>query len=233
MIHIGCCGMCIPIGRYSHYLDILEVQKSFYTPISDRTLKRWREKSGNLIFSIKAWQGITHNASSPTYRRYKGELKNPENYGFFQMTHEVEEAWKISVHMAEVLGAKFIILQSPVSFKPTEENIENVREFLKNHSFSGMIGWEPRGKWSDDVLEDIFHGTGAIHVVDPFVRMPVTDGIAYFRLHGSPPGKMYSYEYTKDDLRFILEAASNFEEAYILFNNYAMKKNVMELKEMV
>ena len=135
--------------------------------------------------------------------------------------------------MAETLGARFIILQSPASFRPSEENMENVRHFLKNHSFSGIIGWEPRGEWSYDDLRYVFEGTGAIHVVDPFVRMPVTSGIGYFRLHGSPPGeKMYSYEYTKEDLRHIIDIASAFDDAYVLFNNFAMKKNAMELKRL-
>lgn len=221
----------MPTSEYERNLDILEVQGSFYNPLSKNTLRKW--KAHGIMFSIKAWQGITHNAKSPTYRRFRGTLRNPENYGFFRRTEEVEEAWRITEDMARTLGARFIILQSPASFRETEENIENVRYFLRKHGFSGKIGWEPRGQWSDDALRYIFDGSNAIHVTDPFVRMPVTDKIAYFRLHGSPPGKrMYSYRYTAKDMVFIRDSASVFDTAYVLFNNYSMKESALLFKSM-
>lgn len=64
-------------------------------------------------FTLKAWQLITHPASSPTYR--KAGIKVPpgtgENYGFFKLGDEVHEAWEKTRRFAQALEAKVIVFQ--------------------------------------------------------------------------------------------------------------------------
>ncbi len=49
---------------------MLELQKTFYRPPRLPTAERWRrETPAEAEFTLKAWQLITHEPSSPTYRR--------------------------------------------------------------------------------------------------------------------------------------------------------------------
>lgn len=67
MLKIGCCGFGQARTRYYERFPVVEVQKTFYQPPLARTLDRWRaEAPSGFAFTLKAWQPITHPASSPT-----------------------------------------------------------------------------------------------------------------------------------------------------------------------
>jgi uncharacterized protein YecE (DUF72 family) len=96
-IKIGCCGFPVAKGKYHRNFDVVEIQQTFYQPPEEKTVLKWREQApSGFEFTLKAWQLITHELSSPTYRRLR--LKIPEskkkNYSFFKPTDEVLEAWK-------------------------------------------------------------------------------------------------------------------------------------------
>ena len=62
-----------------------------------------------------------------------------------------------------------------------------------------------------------------MHAVDPFEKEPATYGLAYFRLHGSPPGKtMYRYTYTDADLDRLRAICREYDDVYVMFNNFSM-----------
>ena len=63
-----------------------------------------------------------------------------------------------------------------------------------------------------------------IHCVDPFQRLPVTGGLAYFRLHGRTG---YSYRFTEEDLLWLKEQCEPFGEVYCLFNNVSMWESAL------
>ena len=71
-IHIGCVGFG-PAHSSSHYfedLSAVELQQSFVQPPRAATLKRWRASAPpDFAFVVKAWQLVTHEPSSPTYRQ--------------------------------------------------------------------------------------------------------------------------------------------------------------------
>ncbi|RLF27871.1 MAG: DUF72 domain-containing protein [Thermoplasmata archaeon] len=237
MIKVGCCGFPISMKTYFNKFETVEIQKTFYTLPTIENAEKWRSMAPkNFEFTIKAWQGITHPASSPTYKRYKGKLKKPQNYGFFQQTDEVINAWKETEKICSILKAKHVLFQCPASFKPNDENIENILHFFKkirNNSYHYV--WEPRGKeWTDDIILEICKKTGLTHCVDPFSHQPVTKELAYFRLHGSPPGKkMYNYDYTKKDLKELIKLCRSFNIVYCFFNNINMYKNALQLIEFI
>ena len=63
-------------------LKAVEVQHTFYQPPRVETLAKWRaEAPRGFEFTIKAWQLITHQPSSPTYRRLKRALTEEEREG--------------------------------------------------------------------------------------------------------------------------------------------------------
>src|SRR3712207_3550651 len=71
-VRVGLCGWTIGMSRYVREFSVLEVQQTFYDPPADATLERWRRQvPRDFEFTLKAWQVVTHDASSPTYRRMR------------------------------------------------------------------------------------------------------------------------------------------------------------------
>ena len=71
-VRIGLCGFTMAFADYVREFPVVEVQQTFYQPPGDATLLRWRRSAPpRFEFTLKAWQLITHEASSPTYRRLR------------------------------------------------------------------------------------------------------------------------------------------------------------------
>ncbi|MHA1506780.1 MAG: DUF72 domain-containing protein [Candidatus Asgardarchaeia archaeon] len=240
---VGCCGFPGGMKNYYRDFDLVEVQKTFYKPPRIETLKRWREAAPKgFEFSVKAWQLITHDPRSPTYRKagIKLEEGSYDRYGFFRPTEEVFEAWAVVKECCKVLRSKICIFQTPASFRKNKENLENIKNFFGSINRNDIkLGLELRSKsWDDETLSRMLEEFGLIHVVDPFDRLPLHKGrMVYFRLHGSPPGtKMYRYKYEEEDLRYlisVLEKFSHCEMAYVLFNNVYMREDALRFIEML
>ena len=74
------------------------------------------------------------------------------------------------------------------------------------------------------------------HSVDPFAKETVffSKGIAYFRLHGCPPGKKRCYyKYADEDLKWLMQKLEALEamglKVYCLFNNTQMSDDAARL----
>jgi uncharacterized protein YecE (DUF72 family) len=180
--------------QYFTDFNIVEIQSTFYKLPKIETAERWRVGAPrDFEFTVKAWQLITHLPGSPTYRKAKIEIpKEEDRYGFLRPTKEVFKAWELTREICNILNARIVIIQCPPSFKPTSENIENMRAFFSAIERKDLnIAWEPRGeKWGNKVVAKLCDELDLIHCVDPFARDPAyTKDLVYFRLHGSPPGK--------------------------------------------
>ena len=80
-IFVGTCGFAEAQQRLFRDFTVLEVQQTFYQPPRVSTAQRWRSTAPNdFIFTLKAWQLITHEATSPTYRRLKEPLSNQTQF---------------------------------------------------------------------------------------------------------------------------------------------------------
>ncbi|MEW6376424.1 MAG: DUF72 domain-containing protein, partial [Thermodesulfobacteriota bacterium] len=122
MIKVGCCGFPVKRSIYYQNFPVVEIQQTFYQLPQITTGNRWREEAPpDFEFTMKAWQLITHEPSSPTYRRLRTVIpvEKKKDYGFFKRTEEVEAAWSRTAEFARALGVKKIVFQSPRSFYPT------------------------------------------------------------------------------------------------------------------
>jgi uncharacterized protein YecE (DUF72 family) len=115
-------------------------------------MRRWRaEAPSDFEFTIKAWQLITHDASSPTYRRLRTPMGEADRAGAggFRTSAIVLRAWERTLACAAILRATAILFQCPASFRPTDDNIDRMRAFfatIKRPTGVRML-WEPRGEW--------------------------------------------------------------------------------------
>jgi len=211
---IGCCGFPISMEKYFKSFEVVEVQKTFYKPPGIETVKKWREMAPeDFEFTVKAWQVITHPPSSPTYKKAKLEVSEA---GFFRPIKPVFEAWEVTREISKVLKAKFILFQTPKSFKESEDNIRNMKEFFGSIEREFIFGWEARG-WREEAVRKVCEELSLIHVVDPFESSPTYGEIRYFRIHKN---------HTDEEICSLLYKAD-----YIMFNNPYMLRDAEKLKK--
>jgi len=85
MIKIGCCGFPINKKRYFEEFKVIELNTTFYRIPSEEWLKNLRKEAPeDFEFTFKAFQGITHDVISSTWKKsnipnYK-ELKGKVGY---------------------------------------------------------------------------------------------------------------------------------------------------------
>ncbi len=69
-VHVGCCGFPKAKNEYYRQFKTIELQFTFYRLPKLETVRKWREEAPeDFIFTMKAFQGITHTYFTPTYRR--------------------------------------------------------------------------------------------------------------------------------------------------------------------
>lgn len=234
-IRIGTCGFHVTKEKYAEMFRCVEVQHTFYQPPQIKTLERWRaEVPADFEFAIKAWQLITHEAKSPTYKRLKRQLTEQERLeaGRFQPTAIVREAWETTLACAEALRAKTILFQCPASFKPYAENLENLDRFFSSVKRGKLdFAFEPRGAgWTDEIIKDICDKFDLRHTVDPFDKITQTPDKIYYRLHGRT-GWRYNYE--PEELGELARMMPKNKTAYVFFNNIQMTEDALVFQEMV
>ncbi|HHJ00944.1 MAG TPA: DUF72 domain-containing protein [Candidatus Aerophobetes bacterium] len=229
-VKIGCCGFPVAKNRYYRAFSVVELQKTFYQPPKLSTVQRWRDEAPpEFEFTLKAWQLITHQPTSPTYRRLRVVIPKDKrkNYGFFKPTDEVFFAWEKIDQICQILKAKVVVFQCPASFTPTREHKDNLKRFfssIKRRNYHFV--WEPRGEWNEKDIRDLCGELNLIWCVDPFKDRPLKMRINYFRLHGKGG---YRYRYTDEDLRSLREMYSEDSLFYYMFNNVYMFEDAHRL----
>ncbi len=230
-INVGCSGYQKSHHVYYEYFNNVEIQQTFYNPPQVKTALKWRSQAPeNFEFAVKAWQIITHEPTSPTYKRLIDKIPPGEwkQYGYFKPTLTVHSAWLTTRRVAEALQAEVILFQCPAQFTPTPEHVSNLRAFIRSIDRGPFtLAWEPRGEWPDDLVGKVCNDLGLIHAVDPFLIQPQTTGVGYYRLHG---GKDYSHSYTDGELEELYLKCLTFQKIYCFFNNVSMWNDGLRFK---
>ena len=160
---VGCSGWPVAQSRYHRRLSTLETNPTFYRLPALPTAERWRlEAPPDFVFSVKAWQLITHPSSSPTYERMKVKMSERElsRCGHFKSSEEVASAWERTLDVARVLKARFVVFQTPATFYPNADHLRDMYRFFKGVHREGMsLVWEPRGASWEPALLTKFAGT--------------------------------------------------------------------------
>lgn len=218
---VGLCGYTIGAAAYFETFNVVEVQQTFYDPPAARTLERWRAQAPPAFeFTMKAWQVITHRATSRTYRRLKSPMTDEQRAeaGGFRVNETTLRGWEVTRNAARILRATAILFQCPASFRATEENAAAMRAFFAaiERPKGVRFLWEPRGAWPDDLVLGLCTDLELIHATDPFVRPSLTPERTYWRLHGN--GSAYA-SYTDAELQQLRAWVPASGETYVMFNN--------------
>ena len=233
-IKIGTCGFRATKEEYARQLPAVEVQHTFYQPPQIKTLTRWRESvPDDFEFALKAWQLITHEAKSPTFKRLKKTLTETEREeaGYFKPTAIVREAWETTLACAVALRARIVLFQCPASFKPYEENIAHLKKFFSSVERENLnFAWEPRGDWDAKIVKSLCEDLDLWHAVDPFSKLTETPDRCYYRLHGRTG---FRYKYEEDELAELAAMLPADETAYVFFNNRYMLEDALLFQRLI
>ncbi len=227
-IKIGTCGFRTTKEEYAKSFSAVEVQHTFYQPPQIKTLERWRESvPDDFEFALKAWQLITHEAKSPTFKRLKKNLTETERLeaGYFKPTAIVKEAWETTLACAKALRAKTVLFQCPASFKPYQDNIKNLKKFFASIEREGLnFAWEPRGDWDAKTIKSLCDDLDLWNAVDPFSKPTETPDRCYYRLHGRTG---FRYKYEEDELGEFAALLPADKISYVFFNNRYMLEDAL------
>ncbi len=230
-IRIGCAGWQKAQKVYFANFGLLELQQTFYKLPKVETAANWRKRApAGFVFTLKAWQLITHEPTSITYRRADLTIlkQDYDLFGSFRPTQEVHHAWKRTLEVAQELRAPVVVFQCPAGFAPTDEHIENLRRFMREVPREGIrFAWEPRGAWPDELVRDLCQELDLIHCVDPFLRPSVYGEPVYYRMHGGPD---YSHIYTDEEIAQVAVWCKEHRGAFAIFNNKDMWDSGLRLQ---
>ncbi len=234
---VGCCGFPKSREHYYRTFAAVELQRTFYRLPRESTAQRWRaEAPEGFVFTLKAWQVITHPRQSPTYRRAPAP-ETQEPFGFFRPTGVVYRAWEATRRIALALEARAVVFQCPPSFTPTPEHVAHLRAFFRGIPRGPfLLVWEPRGPWPRDLVQDLCRELDLVPALDPLEQEPFPGPVAYFRLHGRALGGgryAYHHRYTQEELTRLLQRVQAFPQALVFFNNTAMWEDALRFRALL
>jgi uncharacterized protein YecE (DUF72 family) len=224
---VGVCGFCRPQAELFTQFRALEVQQTFYWPPQLKTAERWRRTAPpDFVFTLKAFQAITHRHNERTYRKTKFSKAELEKCGGFGDTAVVRAAWETTRKLAEAVEAAFVVFQCPPSFAATDETVTNAGNFFEWAKRGKLkFAWEPRhSSWTDDLIAEMCWKFDLVHTVDPLERESAWGEPHYYRLHGKRLGHYrygYNYPYSNAEL-LELKQRIGLRPTYCMFNNIQM-----------
>lgn len=237
VIVVGTCGFGRSRARTLRDLQAVEIQETFYRRVEPERARAWRASApAGFVFAVQASRTITHEASSPTYRRARRSIapEDAPDCGGFQDTVPVRRGWEATRPVAEALRAAVVVFQTPASFGPTAAHVAAVYRFFGSIDTPAVKVWEPRGPWPGHLVAKACEDLGLVHGIDPFAGEPATYGLAYFRLHGSPPGaEMHRYTYTDVDLSKLEATCREYDDAYAMFDNVTMHDDAVRFRSLL
>ncbi len=223
-IKVGCSGFQEARSKYYNEFQMVEVQQTFLQPPPLGTVFKWRNQAPrDFEFTVRAWQIITHEPTSPSYQNLRETLpaRALAGCGFFKPTRIVMEAWQRTDAIAEALKSRVIVFQTPKDFTQTPFNIRNFKNFFRRiNRKKYYFVWEPGDKWHPNTIRELCSELDLIYSADPLRPNYVSHGpIQYFRLRGKAG---FRSRYIEDDFSNIFASVKNGRPTYFVLNNASM-----------
>ena len=216
-----------PLEYLSHFFDTLELNVTFYRPVTAGNAMTWIEKvKGNaqFKFTAKMWQRFTHDRDSePT----------PDE------VRQVREGMDVLLREGK-LGA--VLLQFPWSFKRTPENRVWLARLIDTFHDYPLALEVRHSSWNDpNVYEGLAERcVGFCNIDQPLFHKSlkpsaeVTSCVGYVRLHGrnwedwfredAGRDERYDYVYSEEELKPWLQKIEQIrkqaDEVYVITNNH-------------
>ena len=224
-----------PLEYLSRFVDLVEINSSFYRPLQPEVTKVWMKKvegNSNFRFTAKLHQRFTHARS----------LQPADVAEFKDGLMPLKRAGK--------LGA--LLMQFPWSFRFTTENRDFFIQLRRAFHEFPLVAEMRHSSWMSEEAIGTFidYKVGFCNIDQPEYTkaMPatsfLTSPIAYVRLHGRNPGnslgafqpdalrqQQHNYLYTGaeqgDWKKRVEKLQRNAESTFVVFNNDHLGKSVV------
>ncbi len=230
-----------PLRYLAGYFDAVEINTSYYGPITPKTAGGWVQKIddfANFRFTAKLWKGFTHE------RNATAEDEQLVRAGFDVLLD------------AGRLGA--VLLQFPWSWKNTAESRQYVANLCRRFRAYPLVLEVRHSSWNEpgvlDFLEQL--DVGLCNIDQPLFHRSVTPGaeatssVGYIRLHGrnyktwfaenAQSHERYDYLYKVQELDPWIDrvkaVARQTKDSYVMSNNHYLGKatvNALEIKSLL
>jgi uncharacterized protein YecE (DUF72 family) len=234
-----------PLRYLARYFDTLEVNSTFYRPMSREVALAWAARvsvNPRFRFTAKLWRRFTHERDAAWS---KDEVKQARG-AFDALASE------------ERLGA--VLVQFPWSFRFNEENHSWLSDVLSELNELPLVVEVRHQSWNvPQVYEELVErGVGFVNIDQPLFRhslrpsAKVTSAVGYVRVHGrnyrewflknAPTSARYDYLYSADELVDWVKRTRQIaqdprtEEVYLVTNNHYLGKapaNALMLRSML
>lgn len=213
----GCGGFPVAQSRYFAALRFVEIESSFFNLPRVATAHAWRAQApAGFDFALRAWQLITHPAESSGYSRLRASIapKRRAFCGHFKPTPEVERAWEETRAVAEALGARFIVFETPSSFYPDANHLRDLYRFFQGRGRGDHIPiWDPGGaQWTPKLISKVCADLKLAAAARPWEGRPGFGPLNYVRL----PPQQAGYEESRLDQ---VRQACREKPSYVVFRS--------------
>lgn len=253
-------GMRDELGFYTTLFDTVEVNSSFYRPLTGAMTASWLHRTpGEFFFSVKLWQRFTH----PRMYAAKTGQAQPVSRGDVDLFKRGLQP----LHAAGRLAA--LLAQFPPSFKRDDQGAkETLLDTIRMFDEYPLVVELRHRSWSDDpetarLLREA--NVSWVEIDEPKFStsvagdVPATSDLAYFRFHGRNaaqwwsglrdgegagkeefPGRRYDYLYSEQELSQLGEKVRSRAETaarvLVYFNNHPYGQapvNALQLKRLL
>ncbi|WNG32989.1 DUF72 domain-containing protein [Archangium violaceum] len=234
-----------PLAFLAGYFDALELNTSFYRPISRRNAELWVERTDfnpDFRFTAKLWRRFTHERNAVWTADEVSQTREGLD----------------TLHDAERLGA--VLAQFPWSFRNNEENRDWLDEIVTTFSDWPLVLEVRHESWNvPDVFAELAErGVGFVNIDQPLFHNSIapsaraTSSVGYVRVHGrnyrnwfsktANAMERYDYLYSAKELKPWAERTKEIAEhprvsdVYVVTNNHVRGKgiaNAMMLQTML
>jgi uncharacterized protein YecE (DUF72 family) len=237
----------------ARYLDLVEINTSFYGPIKPATGREWCRAAGSanpgFVFTAKLYRAFTHSPIAVV------EPTSAKVIRFTEKDVAETKAGFDSIAEHGKLGA--VLAQFPISFKLTDENRSYVQELAQRFREYPLVLEVRHASWNGrEVLEWLADlRVGVCNLDQPLLGRAIRPGtaataeIGYIRLHGrnykqwfaeTNVRDRYDYLYSEEELaqwkERTEEVAAKTETIFVVANNHNFGKaavNALELRAML
>jgi uncharacterized protein YecE (DUF72 family) len=242
-----------PVQYLAQYLDLLEINTSFYGHIKPEWGKLWsrmaREVNPDFVFTAKLNRAFTHSPVAVLESTSADKIRATEQ------DERLAKEGLDSIAAEAMLGA--LLVQFPISFKNTNENRDYLDGVVEKFNQYPLVVEVRHNSWiNEDTLRYFAEkGIAFCNIDQPTLGQAVrpsehvTAPIGYVRLHGrnyeqwfdsDSRNDRYNYLYTEPELERwkvrIDSIANTAKKTFVVANNHFEGKaavNALQLKSML
>jgi uncharacterized protein YecE (DUF72 family) len=242
-----------PVEYLARYVDLIEINTSFYGHIKPELGKLWCRKAAavnpSFVFTAKLNKAFTHSPLGVLQSTSAGTIRPGGD------DERLAKEGLDSIAREGKLGA--LLMQFPISFKNTNENREYLDLLLMRFKEYPIAVEVRHDSWSNEGILRHFaeKGVAFCNIDQPRLGKSirpteyVTSKVAYIRLHGRNYDQWfehercedrYNYLYTEKELapwkEKIERVANKAATTFVVANNHFQGKavvNALELKNMI